>query len=129
MYSSASSSKAPLPATLPTAEAGPSTTQRANFHFGGDGPEDDEEGDEAGQNDAGDVENEEADQSGAATTPDDDLETAFGVLDMARTILAKVEERTLENQMKLAGVHESLGEVAQESGKPLVFIKKRVKVE
>ncbi|KAK4055843.1 hypothetical protein OIO90_003098 [Microbotryomycetes sp. JL221] len=89
-----------------SAAAGPSTSR--NFSFGGDGPEDDEEGEEQDGDD-------EEDEEGAGDTldRDDELETAFSVLDMARTIYSKMQSD--EAKLKLADVHKLIGEVAQES--------------
>lgn len=96
----ASSSKAP--ATLPATTAAPAPAR--NFHFGGDEPEEEEEDAEAGE---GEVQE-------ATTDPDDDLETAFGVLDTAKVIYQRMEGD--EAKLNLAAVHDALGEVMTESG-------------
>jgi HAT1-interacting factor 1 len=74
------------------------------FHFGGDDPDDDEpeeEDDEA-----------EADEESV----EDLLETAFQMLDIARTIYEKQKEQSEATQQKIADVHRLLGDVATESG-------------
>ncbi|POY75299.1 hypothetical protein BMF94_1670 [Rhodotorula taiwanensis] len=111
------------------AAAGPS---KPNFHFGGDGEDDDEDDD--GEEDGQEGEQEGADGEGEAASGDreDDLESAFQVLDMARATLEKelngaaslseskteqenAEKATLEKKEKLAEVHRLLGDVATES--------------
>ncbi|KAK4049194.1 DNA-dependent ATPase mgs1 [Microbotryomycetes sp. JL201] len=87
-----------------SAAAGPSSNR--NFSFGGDGPDDEDEN----EDEEGDDEQEE---EAAAVDRDDELEAAFGVLDMARTIYEKMD--TEDAKVKRADVHKLLGEVAQES--------------
>ncbi|KAM0786536.1 hypothetical protein ACM66B_001993 [Microbotryomycetes sp. NB124-2] len=88
------------------AAAGPSTSR--NFSFGGDAPDDEDDEDGEGEDD-----DDEDDEGVAAVDRDDELEAAFGVLDMARTIYEKMD--TKEAKLKRADVHKLLGEVAQES--------------
>ncbi|GAA6010082.1 hypothetical protein JCM10207_007550 [Rhodosporidiobolus poonsookiae] len=110
------------------ATAGPSNP---SFHFGGDA-EDEEEEEEEG--DGGDEDGEGA----PGADREDDLESAFQVLDMARSIVEKevekvetelkvdakenegkgkdaLGERRRERKEKLADVHRLLGDVATES--------------
>ncbi|GAA5868053.1 hypothetical protein JCM1840_003667 [Sporobolomyces johnsonii] len=105
-----------------TPAAGPSN---AAFHFGGDA-EDDEDDEEEGEG-----EDDEADAAPGADR-EDDLESAFQVLDLARSIVEKEvddlekslkeeegtedkETRRRERKEKLADVHRLLGDVATES--------------
>ncbi|BGP33273.1 hypothetical protein JCM10296v2_005067 [Rhodotorula toruloides] len=99
------------------AAAGPSNP---NFHFGGDA--EDASGDEGEGADL-DEDGEGEDGEGApAGDREDDLESAFQMLDLARTILTteigamegKEEERR-KREEKLAEVHRLLGDVATES--------------
>lgn len=95
------------------AEDKPFKSGNPNFHFGGDVEEESDE--------------EPADQTSTTINPDndganngqedkeDDLENAFQMLDMARAILEKMTGQ--EALLKLASVHNALGEVATESGK------------
>lgn len=127
----AGSSSSAMAATAGSSAAGPS---KPNFHFGGDADDDndddaEEDAEQAGANDDGD----EDEDGGAAAGGDreDDLESAFQVLDMARATLekeinsageAKEEEETGADKLKkekkerLAEVHRLLGDVATESG-------------
>lgn len=93
------------------AEAGPSTAlaSSAAFHFGGDAEDEDDEEEEEGDDDE-----EEGDEQGGGDR-EDDLETAFLMLDTARAIWEKVD--TEEGKAKLAEAHRMLGDVASESGK------------
>lgn len=75
------------------------TAQSIQFSFGGDDPDDGEDDDEEGEGD----DEPEGDK-------DDDLESAFLMLDTARAIYAKQPAATL----KLADVHRLLGDVATE---------------
>lgn len=124
------------------AAAGPSNP---NFHFGGDAEDDADEGADADENgeDGEDREGEEGEGDGDGAPGggdrEDDLESAFQMLDLARTILAtevadvgreidkdraegggkKVDELEgvrRKRQEKLAEVHRLLGDVATESG-------------
>ncbi|GAA5984185.1 hypothetical protein JCM11641_005142 [Rhodosporidiobolus odoratus] len=117
-FASASSASAAAPA------AGSSN---AAFHFGGDEEDDQEEGEGEG-----DGEGEDGGEEAPGADREDDLESAFQVLDMARTVLSRAVERigtelgiaetkaTLEEEQrktkeKLAEVHRLLGDVATES--------------
>jgi HAT1-interacting factor 1 len=127
-----SSSAAAAAATAGSTTAGPS---KPNFHFGGDADDDNDndDGEEAGAGDDGGANDDDDDEeNGAATGGDreDDLESAFQVLDMARATLekeinadgeGKQEEETGADKLKekkerLAEVHRLLGDVATESG-------------
>lgn len=81
-----------------------------NFFFGGDVEEDEE--DQTADNDQDAEQNGEGEEG--EEDKEDDLETAFQMLDMARAILSKLDSD--EAKLKLAGVHNALGEVATESG-------------
>ncbi|KAG0659814.1 hypothetical protein C6P46_005017 [Rhodotorula mucilaginosa] len=126
-----SSSAAAAAATAGSTTAGPS---KPNFHFGGDADDDNDndDGEEAGAGDDGGANDDDDDEeNGAATGGDreDDLESAFQVLDMARATLekeinadgeGKQEEETGADKLKekkerLAEVHRLLGDVATES--------------
>ena len=85
--------------------AGPVTAQSIQFHFGGDAEE--EEGDDE------DDEDDEDDGPGAGDK-EDDLESAFLMLDSARTIYSKDDSRG--SKLKLGDVHRLLGDVATEGG-------------
>ncbi len=88
--------------------AGPSSGNAAvnhQFHFGGDEPDDDDEQEED--------EPEEEQES-----VEDLLETAFQMLDIARTIYEKSKDQSEAVQQKIADVHRLLGDVATESGTP-----------
>lgn len=92
--------------------AGPSsgapTAASMQFHFGGDA-EDEEEGEEEGDEEEGEEED--------GGDKEDDLETAFMMLDMARTIWSKIEGT--EAATKCAEAYRLLGDVATESGTSL----------
>ncbi|GAA5987312.1 hypothetical protein JCM10908_001904 [Rhodotorula pacifica] len=123
--SSAGTSSAAAPAA-----AGPS---KPNFHFGGDAEdeEDDQEGEGEGAVGEGQGAGGEEDEEGGAAGGDreDDLESAFQVLDMARATLEKEvnaagessspegagEDKLKEKKERLAEVHRLLGDVATES--------------
>ncbi|KAK4701015.1 HAT1-interacting factor 1, partial [Phenoliferia sp. Uapishka_3] len=92
----------------PSTTTGPVTAQSIQFHFGGDA-EDEEEGE-------GDEEEDGEDEE-AHGDKDDDLETAFLMLDTARAIYSKIE--TKEAKLKLGDVHRLLGDVATEDGTSL----------
>uniref|UniRef100_A0A0K3C7N8 BY PROTMAP: gi/472583631/gb/EMS21264.1/ histone-binding protein [Rhodosporidium toruloides NP11] gi/647396993/emb/CDR39760.1/ RHTO0S04e08856g1_1 [Rhodosporidium toruloides] n=1 Tax=Rhodotorula toruloides TaxID=5286 RepID=A0A0K3C7N8_RHOTO len=104
------------------AAAGPSNP---NFHFGGDA--EDASGDEGGADSDGEGEDGEGEGDDApAGDREDDLESAFQMLDIARTILtteiAALEkdgkeegEERRKREEKLAEVHRLLGDVATES--------------
>ncbi|BGP25723.1 histone-binding protein [Rhodotorula toruloides] len=115
------------------ASAGPSNP---NFHFGGDA--EDAEDEERGDGDADEGEDGEGDGEGddgaAGGDREDDLESAFQMLDLARTILSneidavekeleedagerkeELEEKRRKRKEKLAEVHRLLGDVATES--------------
>lgn len=98
------------PTLAAASAAGPSSGNAAvnhKFHFGSDDPDDDDEGEE-------EEEAEEEDQESV----DDLLETAFQMLDIARTIYEKQDNPTDAIRQKLADVHRLLGDVATESGEP-----------
>ncbi|KAI5477010.1 hypothetical protein MNV49_006968 [Pseudohyphozyma bogoriensis] len=87
----------------PSVTSGPVTAQNIQFHFGGDDPNDDDEDEEEGEGEGGEEEEDK----------EDDLESAFLMLDTARAIL---EKQTGEESMnKRAEVHRLLGDVASES--------------
>ncbi|GAA5867029.1 hypothetical protein JCM3774_003760 [Rhodotorula dairenensis] len=125
----ASSSSSSGPAASSSAAARPS---KPNFHFGGDAEDDDDDddgGEDAGEGGPGeDEQSGDEDEGGAAQGGDreDDLESAFQVLDMARATLEKQvdaagastadEQDTLKGKKeRLAEVHRLLGDVATES--------------
>lgn len=90
-----------ISAQLPSADASAEDKGKFNFvEF------EEEEGDDAEEGEG---------EAAEEDTREDDLETSFNVLDMARTILVKhaTEE---EDKLKLASVYNALGEVATESG-------------
>ena len=100
-----STSTLPSAPTLPLPAAAVAPTNARNFHFGGDEPE--EEGDDDAE-EGGDVDGE------PVADPEDDLETAFHVLDQAKVIYQRMDSD--EARLKLANVHDALGEVLTESG-------------
>ncbi|GAA5902002.1 hypothetical protein JCM8208_006660 [Rhodotorula glutinis] len=134
----ASSSAAARPsASTSNATAGPSNPK---FHFGGDAEDDDGEGEGAdGEGDGeGDEEGGEGEDGAPGADREDDLESAFQVLDMARAIVEKEvdklesalegavkdEDKDKKDELdasrriekeKLADVHRLLGDVATES--------------
>ena len=97
-------------AGTPTAPIAVPSTESKSANPNIDLGEDEDSDDEAG------AEGEEADESANQTTvdADDDLETAFGVLDSARVILERSD--TIESKTKRIGVHSLLGDVATENG-------------
>lgn len=99
------------PAAGPSQPASTSAPKNPNFHFGGDA--EDEPEDAPAENEEGEQQQMEG-QAGAEEEKEDDLENAFQMLDMARAILSKVDSS--EAKLKLAGVHNALGEIATESG-------------
>lgn len=100
-----------VPAQLPTAEPTPPANAKFNFvEFEEEAEGEDGDTSKGGADEGDDANAEEED------TREDDLETSFSVLDMARTILVKNSE-TEEAKLKLASVYNALGEVATESGR------------
>lgn len=88
-----------------SSSAAPLTAQSIQFHFGGDA---EEQSDEEGEEEEG-----EGDETMGGDR-EDDLETAFLMLDSARAIYEKID--TEEAKGKLAEIHRMLGDVASESG-------------
>ena len=110
---------APESSTASTSQAGPSkepvTASSINFHFSGDAEDDDNDDEEEPEG----VEDPQGNGGGdgqEAAEDQDDLETAWNILDSARTILSK--ESRDERKLQLARVHCSMAEVATESGRP-----------
>lgn len=89
----------PTTSTSATAPAVPLTAASIKFSFGGDDPDEEDEEEEEGE---------------AEEDKEDDLESAFLMLDTARAIWEKVDSR--EAREKVAEAHKLLGEVATESG-------------
>ncbi|BGP41166.1 hypothetical protein JCM10449v2_005137 [Rhodotorula kratochvilovae] len=129
-----SSAAAGPAASTSSAAAGPSNPK---FHFGGDGEDDDgaEGGDDEEEEGEGGEEHEGDESAAPGADREDDLESAFQALEVARTILqrevdaaesalacareeagkdALVAERRAKKE-KLADVHRLLGDVATES--------------
>ncbi|BGP17534.1 hypothetical protein JCM10213_004076 [Rhodosporidiobolus nylandii] len=120
----------PSGASSSNAAAGSSTASPSNaaFHFGGDA-EDEEEEEEGGEG--------EEEEGAPGADREDDLESAFQVLDLARTIVSKtveevetalaedekepkgkkedLSEERRKRKERLADVHRLLGDVATES--------------
>lgn len=92
----------------PSSGAQPLSAATWKFSFGGDAPDDEEEGGDGGEEGEGSD-----DEDGAGVDRDDELEGAYAALDMARAIFRKVEGD--EAKIKVADVHKLLGEVEQES--------------
>ncbi|GAA5999803.1 uncharacterized protein JCM10292_003751 [Rhodotorula paludigena] len=136
--SSSAAASGPSASTSSGPAAGPSS---AKFHFGGDAEDDDaDEGADGEDGEEGGAEGED-DGGAAGGDREDDLESAFQVLDLARTILSKqvdeietelervvkeggdgaegkkgeLEETRKSRKEKLADVHRLLGDVATES--------------
>lgn len=60
-------------------------------------------------------EEDEEEEEGAEGSADDDFETAWDILDVARIIFEKSEDK--DTKLKLADVHLCLGDVSLETGK------------
>lgn len=58
---------------------------------------------------------EEGEENNIQAEVEDDLETAFGILDSVKVILSKMQP-TEEVKLKLAGIYSTLGEVLTEDG-------------
>ncbi|KAL8280950.1 hypothetical protein RQP46_006629 [Phenoliferia psychrophenolica] len=86
--------------------ATPVTAQSIQFSFGGDAEDD-------GEDEEGDEDDEDEDGPGAGDK-EDDLESAFLMLDTARAIYSKDDSR--DSKLKLGDVHRLLGDVATEGG-------------
>ncbi|KAM0749843.1 hypothetical protein T439DRAFT_40821 [Meredithblackwellia eburnea MCA 4105] len=83
----------------PSSGGAPVTAQSIQFHFGGDAEDDEEE-------------EEEEEEGPGAGDKEDDLETAFLMLDMAKTIFSKIDKE--EAKLKLGEAYRLLGDVATE---------------
>jgi hypothetical protein len=89
----------------------------SKFHFGGDA-EEDEEGvltfKQEVEGDDDDAESEEGAEEQGDEAPEDDFNAAWDVLDLARSLYAKMDDNA--SKLKLADTYVALGDVSLETG-------------
>ncbi|BGP56357.1 hypothetical protein JCM8202_000367 [Rhodotorula sphaerocarpa] len=123
--STATGSAGPSSGAGAGAPAASTKDSKPNFHFGGDAEDDDEQDEEDGEGAGEGQGDEDGDGEGApGGDREDDLESAFQVLDMARATLEKEiaslpakqgDDGLMAKKERLAEVHRLLGDVATES--------------